>query len=166
VLITLGGKGALGRSAIIDDADWSAVSAHRWHIHGAGYAASTIKINGAWKTKTLHRFILGLPTLAVRGCPVAGVVDHINGDKLDDRRCNLRVCTTALNNANGRPLVNCSSGVRGVHYDAQTGKWCASWMEGGKREWHRFATMAEAVACRAEFNARAYIPNADIRKSA
>lgn len=73
----------------------------------------------------LHRFLLDLedPTL---------IVDHINGDGLDNRRENIRVCTRAENNKNMRKRKDNVSGCAGVYLDKETGLYCAKIQEGGK----------------------------------
>jgi hypothetical protein len=52
-------------------------------------------------------------------------IDHINGDKSDNRISNLRLATPAQNISAQGPRKNNTSGVRGVNFDAQTGKWRA-----------------------------------------
>ena len=65
----------------------------------------------------IHRFIMK---------PKKGeYVDHINGDTLDNRRSNLRVCTNAANLRNGRIRQNNTSGKTGVWQDKRSGKWVA-----------------------------------------
>lgn len=54
----------------------------------------------------LHRFILN--------CPKDKIVDHINGDKLDNRRENLRICSFSENSANRTKFNLNKSGVYGV----------------------------------------------------
>ena len=51
--------------------------------------------------------------------------DHINGDKLDNRRCNLRIATRGQNNANTPKQKGCSSRYRGVCWHSQRNKWKA-----------------------------------------
>ncbi len=81
-----------------------------------GYLA--FKING--KYSYVHKWIMGVPyDRSVR-------VDHINGNRLDNRRENLRICTHAENVRN-RPKKNKNntSGHPGVWWHAQAGKWAA-----------------------------------------
>jgi hypothetical protein len=97
-----------GLSALIDDADYEAVSAVSW---AAKPAKSTIpgrfyafgKVNG--KQLYLHRYLMN----ANKG----QFVDHVNGNGLDNRRCNLRFSSISENNAN-RFVPVPKSGFRGV----------------------------------------------------
>ncbi|MBA4542024.1 HNH endonuclease [Thermoactinomyces daqus] len=54
------------------------------------------------------------------------VVDHLNGDTLDNRRENLRAVDRATNQRNRRVSHTNKTGFRGVHENKQTGKWTAS----------------------------------------
>lgn len=85
-----------GAIAIIDDVDYENVSRYHWILHD-GYAQSRQGKN------TIHmgRLILN--------CPVGMEVDHINHDKLDNRRANLRIVTRSQNCANRRLFKNATS---------------------------------------------------------
>lgn len=96
----------LGFVAIIDEADAARVSVCSWCAshnqskHGP-YAKGRPVRGGRFVR--LHRFILGFPEL---------LVDHINGDRMDNRRLNLRVATARESNANRRSWA--STGLKGV----------------------------------------------------
>jgi hypothetical protein len=53
------------------------------------------------------------------------VVDHINGNGLDNRRENLRICSQALNCANAKKTKGKTSRFKGVFWNRQSKKWCA-----------------------------------------
>lgn len=83
-----------GAFALIDDCDMDITSARHWHAVKNGrtmYAATKIEGKRIW----LHRFL----THAQPGF----VVDHADGDGLNNRRHNLRVTTHRFNCANGAP---------------------------------------------------------------
>jgi len=73
----------------------------------------------------VHRFIMQ----AKKG----ETIDHINGDKLDNRRCNLRICTQRENTRNSRARSDNSSGVPGVFWSPERNKWVAQITDDGKR---------------------------------
>jgi hypothetical protein len=99
-----------GQTALIDDADLERVSQYRWHAGEAlsrsggqlGWYAKS-RVNG--RTAYLHRFIMEVGP--------GQLVDHINGNRLDNRRANLRLCTPAQNAMNSDQRVG-KSGYRGV----------------------------------------------------
>lgn len=88
------------------------VEAGKWSITKSGYVRRTVGVGGE---RLLHRIIL-------RPAPNEEV-DHINGDPLDNRRENLRICTRRQNAA-ARRFPSGKSGYRGVSYHC--GKWQAS----------------------------------------
>ena len=92
-----------GKFATVDDADFEVFSAYSWHCTEHGYAA---RRDGEDKHHYLHRDILGVKK--------GEVVDHISGDKLDNRRSNLRICTQLENTWNSRNKKVGSTGFPGV----------------------------------------------------
>lgn len=109
-----------GKVAIVDDEDFEFLSQWKWYVHGSGprtcYAER--KSEGDHKRVPMHRVIMNTP----KGL----FTDHINGNGLDNRRCNLRICTTAENQYNARRRHSNRSGFKGVYYDKAVGKWRAA----------------------------------------
>ncbi len=136
-------------SAKLDDADQHRIALHHWRLQPFGYAATAIKDeSGIWRTVTMHRFILGLPHLGRKGCPRTGVVDHINGDPLDNQRSNLRITTQSENRRNAHRDPLGVSGVRGVFPIGN--RWIARWREDSHLRSRKFDTVAEAAEFRAK----------------
>lgn len=95
-----------GLVAIIDESDVDLVAGHRWY---AMRARGAVRGVGAFKDRkfvALHRLLMSAP----RGF----VVDHINGDPLDNRRENLRICTNQQNGWNARRRTPRKSPFKGV----------------------------------------------------
>jgi hypothetical protein len=103
-----------GLYAIVDDEDFDWASKFKWHAAKTGYATRRgVRINGNQPCISLHREIVG----AVDG----DVVDHINGNRQDNRRCNLRITTYNGNAQNRAKRAGLSSKYKGVHL--ARGKW-------------------------------------------
>ena len=115
-----------GLVALIDDADEGLVHGYVWHAHpdkNTVYARAYIRGSfPAEKRVRMHRLILN--------APVGQQVDHINGNGLDNRRCNLRLCT---NTQNTRRATKCrwhqgkepTSKYKGVSWHKDHQKWDA-----------------------------------------
>lgn len=101
-----------GEFAVVDDEDYLFYSKWSWKKHRGGYAVRTKGKNGIYY---MHRSI----TNAKDGYQV----DHINGNKLDNRKCNLRVVTRSQNALNVGVKRNNKSGHKGVYWDKARGKW-------------------------------------------
>ena len=84
-------------------------------------------------------------------CPKDMVVDHINMNPLDNRKCNLRICTMQQNNFNKKEQTNNTSGRVGVTWDKQTNKWLAQIQVDGKNiKLGRFKNKEDAIKVREE----------------
>lgn len=77
------------------------------------------------------------------------MVDHINGDRGDNRIVNLRGCTNQQNQQNAKRSKANTSGITGVRMDKRTGKWVAG-IKHNRKEIHlgSYGTSQEAVAAR------------------
>ncbi len=127
-----------GLVAVIDDADFESVSQFKWCATVAGYAVRNLKIGGVKKMQLLHRFI----TCA----PPDKQVDHINMDRLDNRRCNLRVCSNAENNRNKKAHIDSSTGIKGVFWCKRRRKFYSQIMKDGKKKFLGYSDTKEGAA--------------------
>ena len=101
-----------GKSALVDDEDFPVVSQHKWCAHKKkGYIFYAVRRSGK-KFVYLHNQIMG----GLR-------VDHVNGDGLDNRRCNLRFASHPENCRNHRIHSTNTSGQSGISRDKKSGKW-------------------------------------------
>lgn len=84
IILTSGGV------AIIDAEDYDSLNIYKWHMDVDGYARRSVNIGGK-RTKTIlmHR--------AINQTPKSKITDHINGDRLDNRKGNLRTATSSQN---------------------------------------------------------------------
>lgn len=110
-----------GRFAAIDDEDFPLIAHLKFHASerrfGRYYAAAKIK----GKNVYLHRILMQ---------PAKGqVVDHIDGDGLNNKRSNLRICTQSQNVANSRSRSGKLKGIWQIH----NGRWTAQVAKDGKR---------------------------------
>jgi hypothetical protein len=95
--------------ALIDDEDYVLISQYNWYYND-GYAKAYHK----GKRLRMHRIILNAKKQQV---------DHRNRNRLDNRKCNLRLCTLKENNRNINMRKDNTSGYKGVSLDKTTGHW-------------------------------------------
>jgi len=118
--------------AIVDDDDFSRLNKFKWCLHkslNTDYVIRSIRLKGVIrKTKSIlmHRVVLGLSDPKV-------MVDHINHNGLDNRKSNLRICNSMLNNRNALRRKDNSSGFKGVGWHKGLKKWVARITVGGKK---------------------------------
>lgn len=126
-----------GQATIVDDEDFERLAQYRWHFTSHGYARRSGWENGKKTNILMHRIILG--------DVCAGMdVDHINGNRLDNRRCNLRPATRSENCSNVKLRKTNTTGVKGV--SVRGGKFIARIGKGGKiYNLGTFASLGEAT---------------------
>lgn len=108
-----------GYRAVVDNEDYEDLVRFKWHavrnpLTDHVYARRCTTSRGCFEW--MHRRILGVGS--------SWLVDHINNDGLDNRRCNLRVATVSQNARNTAKVPPGSSGFHGV-YENQSGTWRA-----------------------------------------
>lgn len=116
----------VGHSAVarVDDQDYEALAARHWYLKPNGYAMATFpKPEGGREYRTMHRVILDVP----RGIQV----DHINRDRLDNRRTNLRISDQSQNLAN-QVSRRGTSVFKGVYWTAAQKGWAATIRHDGR----------------------------------
>jgi hypothetical protein len=114
-----------GFFAIIDDDDYEELSKHRWYCSTYGYAVRSVsKFAGRRDLIYMHIQLLGRE----KGLEI----DHINGNSLDNRRCNLRRVTHQQNVHNSKPQFGGSSTYKGVYWHNGAKKWVSRIQCNGK----------------------------------
>lgn len=109
-----------GKYAIIDAEDKCLTSKYKWSYNRNNYATASIRkgVND-YSTVYMHRLICGLK----RGDGL--IVDHINGNGLDNRKSNLRICSKTQNQQNQKPRHTAISKYKGVGFYKRDLKWRA-----------------------------------------
>lgn len=117
----------------IDEVDLPLVSSRRWSLSPAGYAVAAYGVK-------LHRLILGAKGKIS--------VDHQNGDRLDNRRANLRLATTSQNCRNSA-VPRGRNPHRGISWEEDRQRWHAQ-IKVDNRTIHlgRYTTVDAALAAR------------------
>ena len=125
----------------IDKEDEWLISQYKWRKHKLGYYVTVANKKSPYgipgMTLYMHRLIMR----AGKG----DVVDHVNRDRTDNRRCNLRIATHQINAQNRGMQSNNTSGITGVHWCSSKKKWCVQ-IQG--RNHGRFDCLIDAIAHR------------------
>jgi len=130
-----------GYFAIVDEVDYDWLIERKWYYGHKGYAVHRKylgTINGKLKLKAIymHRLILNTPEEMF--------TDHINCNRLDNRRCNLRICSRNQNMMNSIKKMDGCSPYKGVTLNC--GKWSAGITINSKHiSLGRFFTQKEAA---------------------
>ena len=121
-----------GFSTIVDDDDYKLLSKFKWMAfvcEHTVYAARKTYINKKNRHFFMHRFILGLGN---DGSDKSIEVDHINGSGLDNRKVNLRPCTSQQNKFNKRNRSDNKSGYKGVSWFQKRNRWISQIQMSGR----------------------------------
>ena len=103
-------KGEVKAIVIFDKEDTEKILQYKWKL-SHGYCSCT------FLKKTLHNYLTGWD-----------IVDHINRNKLDNRKCNLRKVTKSENAMNSKVYCTSKTGIKGVCWYKAYKKWSANIM--------------------------------------
>lgn len=118
-----------GLYTLIDDEDYEVLSKHKWNITDKGYVYRVVhEPRNDWNKKSakgryikhtirMHRFLL--QPKPSEWC------DHINGNRLDNRRANLRICSPAQNSWNRGISKKNTTGAKGIDFLKNRNAWRA-----------------------------------------
>lgn len=124
-------------NVLIDIDDYDKIKKYKWCISHDGYVVGTLENK---KQVKLHRYIMN--------CPNELVVDHINHNKLDNRKSNLRIATVQENSMNQRKPKNNTSGYKNIR--KVDNRYEISVMVNGKRYYEYTLTLKQAIKTRDE----------------
>lgn len=132
---------------VVDDADYEELAKFHWYLGSKGYAVRQVRKKNVVTVILMHRVIMQTP---------GGMdTDHINRNKLDNRRSNLRVCTHQENLLNRGVQKNNKTGYAGVYLSQIKGtadKYVARVKRHGiSRHLGRFNTAEEANVVRLNY---------------
>lgn len=99
-----------GKFAIVDNENFELLSKYNWHFHSSGYARTSTP-----RKIYMHRIILGAENKEL--------CDHINRNKLDNRKSNLRIVNATESIINTNIRKDNTSGYKGVSWDKSRNKW-------------------------------------------
>lgn len=155
-----------GEEFYFDIEDYDKIKDYCWWKHHTGYImTNAIQENGKRKIIYLHKVVMD--------CTYSGrlqIVDHINGNKEDCRKCNLRYATAQQNNRNRKVRKNNTSGYNGVQWNRWHKVWEVSIGIDYKRTYVGTSKdLNEAIRLRQEAEKKYYgdwvrDPNADVIK--
>lgn len=112
----------------IDIEDLEKIEEHNWHIR-EGYAVMEIKK----KEFKLHNYVKNFTPTETH------TIDHINRDRLDNRKFNLKIADNQIQCINRKIQKSNTSGHVGVFHDKSKDRWMARWQENGKRKTKSFS---------------------------
>jgi hypothetical protein len=122
-------RGVASGKILFDEEDLPRLLPHSWSIGSHGYAQGC---GGGIKIITMHKHLMGPP-------PPGMLIDHVNRDRLDNRRVNLRFLTFAESNLNRGP-AKCVHLSRHGNFEAKLRR------KGVRISLGTFKTEAEAIA--------------------
>jgi len=132
--------------AIVDPEELDSLVGFKWFLSPNGYAIRSLSASESDTPTTVSMHA------TINKTPKGMHTDHINQDKLDNRKENLRTATPSQNGFNRKLNTDNSSGYTGVYWHERAGKWYAG-IKVNQVQKHlgTFDTMTEAVVARMKF---------------
>lgn len=136
---------------LCDIDDWNWLKQYRWHKYN-GYARARLTNNkGKRQNIFFHRQIIE--------CPRGMVRDHINRNRLDNRKSNIRITSQQVNVINRGNQVNNTSGYPGVYWDKSNNKWRAAiWVNYKRIYLGSFDNLKDAIYAKKNAERKYHIP--------
>lgn len=107
-----------GQLCHVDYDDLELLVAHRWYVDNHGYLSRRVRVDGVRRTVYFHREIMS-------ACP-GQLIDHVDGNPLNNSRGNLRICTPRGNAQNVVSSKRQKRGqFKGVYQHKISKRWCA-----------------------------------------
>lgn len=107
-----------GKQALVDNEDFEELSKYSWQANK--FFRVSRRTSGKRCDErhyiSMHRYIMGVTDPKV-------LIDHIDGNTLNNQRSNLRISTNSQNQQNRRKQLKCSSKYKGVSLDKRKEKW-------------------------------------------
>lgn len=132
-----------GLSAKVDDDDYARLAAVHWYPvshRGRWYARNETGTGARGHTRRTYRYM----HKEIIDIPPGKIIDHKNGDSLDNRKENLRACTRLQNMANQKLSKRNTSGYKGVR--KEWNRWTATiYKQGIRYKIGAFETAEEAA---------------------
>lgn len=164
--IALSGKNGKGMYVTVDDEDFEFLNQFSWSLSSKGYAAAYIPVK--FKHKYGNTNIQMQRMLMWDSVSNGQIVDHINRDKLDNRKENLRICNMSESNMNRgvihfKKRQNIVSSYKGVWWDKT--KWRSAITVNGRKIYlgrfnvEKDAAVAYNNAAKIYFGEHAYLNN-------
>lgn len=127
-----------GYVALVDEEDYEWLSQFKWCVNSDGYAVKASQNGFKRIAVRMHREILQAPKNFD--------IDHVNCNRLDNRRSNLRLATKSQNQSNRGAQKNSVSGYKGVSWNKQCKKWKAQIANNSKDKYLGLFNTSEEAA--------------------
>lgn len=126
-----------GKKFIFDKEDFNLLKGHSWFENDQGYIMTSLR----GRSMRMHRMLVN--------CKDGDIIDHRNRNRVDNRRCNLRIATRQLNGMNRGANKNSRTGVKGVGFDMKSKRYIARMVvDGMSIHLGTFRTQEEAQMAR------------------
>lgn len=130
-----------GKKAIVSKADFNELNKYKWY---AAKEASGNKWYAVRHEPGNHSKLIRMHRVVCK--TTKQIVDHINGNTLDNRRSNLRGCTYGQNKQNSVVCKHNRSGYKGVYFNKNYQRWVGQIYADGKRYCKAFDRLEDAVS--------------------